>query len=957
MRTAVVGLVFGLLVLIVGGNVFAASPYPAVLPDFSHSGTVHDGYYGVAAGQQDRPMLVILRGFTDLALPAGFDETWAQTTFFGLGFPSLANYFQNDSFGDLSLLPAIEGCGAFNNGVAVVTTDTRANFDAMTETARNRSSVDAIDDCVDFSVFDSNNDGTITNLELVIMHVTAPNSAAENCGAARGIDAGAIDGKNFTGGYGVAMGTTATNLMTHIHEIAHIALNMRDLYGFGVGALDISGPTCGAGNAQFMRTSAWQKLHWGWITPTVVVNDGYYTVNRADSAGQAYILYDYERGANDYFIIENRQSTANTYDASASDSGLVIWRIDESQYTSSDQNVRPIDIMRPDGMTNPGCDANGVCYSGSNGDAWNPSDLTTPQRTMSRTWRDGAASNVAVRAIGPSGDAIRAYFDVRGPGVLVDPTTAQGQPQQFDVVPDEANPVSFTVMNTGEATDTFDFTVVGLPTGWTASTHTMSLNAGAGSTANVSITVPANAATGVYTVRARGVSTTDGTVATEAEFRVEVVLHETGIMYTGATSAPWGTPAGFEATLNDLTDPTETIVGASVTFMLSDGVNSQTVMATSNGIGVVSVNPTLAVPIGTYTLTISMPRHGKHDAASTTVAYEVTKRPTTIVYSGDTTAEYSDPATFRATLTDAVDGAPLSSRTLSFSLGTQSASGLTDVNGLASASIVVNQPAANTSVVTSFAEEALYLGSTLSSDFTIDKEDLTFVYTGTTLTDGRRAGVLSVQATQEADGSPGNLALANATFTLTPTMTAVPMTYTTNLNASGVAQTSATSLPSDVWMLTVAVPASNQYWEGSTASPIEFVQINLKGRVVSAGLGLDQYGQMTTLPIGANYARNEPNGIANLATSLGVFQSTKIRWIAAAGNQAIIEAEGTIAGHDGRRPTSTPAVVRMKVQDLGGVFSGADSFSATMRTPGGTLLYDSGLVSVVWGDISVSYLQ
>lgn len=83
MRATFLGTILGLVLLIAGGSVFAVSPYPGTLPDFAHTGAVHNSYYGVAAGQQDRPMLVILRGFTDLPLPAGFDEAWGQTTFFG----------------------------------------------------------------------------------------------------------------------------------------------------------------------------------------------------------------------------------------------------------------------------------------------------------------------------------------------------------------------------------------------------------------------------------------------------------------------------------------------------------------------------------------------------------------------------------------------------------------------------------------------------------------------------------------------------------------------------------------------------------------------------------------------------------------------------------------------------------------------------------------------------------
>ena len=274
---------------------------------------------------------------------------------------------------------------AADNGVATGVAATRADFDALAEADRNRSSVDSVDGCVNFAAFDTDNNGTITNLELTILVVTAPTSAAENCGATRGITGGAIDSKNFAGGYAVGMGTTATNLMTHIHEIAHTAMGMRDLYGFGVGALDISGPTCGAGNNFFMSTSAWQKMHWGWTTPTVVRRRRLLLRRTAPTHPvESFILYDYARGVNDYFMVENRQQTASTYDASASDSGLVIWRIDETKYDSNDNAVRPIEIMRADGMATGACDSTGVCYGGSNGDAWNPADTATPQRTMAR---------------------------------------------------------------------------------------------------------------------------------------------------------------------------------------------------------------------------------------------------------------------------------------------------------------------------------------------------------------------------------------------------------------------------------------------------------------------------------------------------------------------------------------------------------------------------------------------
>jgi hypothetical protein len=260
-------------------------------------------------------------------------------------------------------------------------------------------------------------------------------------------------------------------------------------------------------------------MHWGWITPQVVERDGFYEIGRADSTGDAFILYDPDRGTDDYFIVENRKRTPGTYDEDVADQGLVIWRIDETNYRNPDNNLRPIELMRPNGTATP---IPGDGYGGSSIDAWNPADFSTPERTMTRTWRDGTASRVAVRAIGRAGETIRAYFDVRGPGVLADPFLVDlSGPVQ--VVAAQPTAISVPVMNTGEASDTFTFDLADLPTGWTTTSSTQTLAAGAESTASLQLTPAPNAPLGVYTVSVRGTSTTDPTVTSSASFQVEVI--------------------------------------------------------------------------------------------------------------------------------------------------------------------------------------------------------------------------------------------------------------------------------------------------------------------------------------------------------------------------------------------------------------------------------------------------
>jgi NPCBM-associated, NEW3 domain of alpha-galactosidase len=281
------------------------------------------------------------------------------------------------------------------------------------------------------------------------------------------------------------------------------------------------------------------------------------------------------------------------------------------------------ELVRPGSLTFPPNN-----YFGLSSDAWDPSDFFTPQRGMTSPWNDGTAAKVAVRAIGNRGTPMRAYFDVRGPGVLVDTYTLANSPPPTLTL-GAAGTISFPVMNTGEQTETFNFTVTGLPAGWTATTDTKTLTAGATATANVQVTPPLTEATGLYNLTAVGTNSADASVSTSSGFTVKVV-----------------------------------------------------------------------------------------------------QRPTTIVYNGDLTADYHDPAQLTATLTDTLTGAPLATKPVQFALGTQTASASTDAAGIASATVVPTQVPGTVTVRAMFAGDATYLGSSDEHSFTITREETTTTYTG-----------------------------------------------------------------------------------------------------------------------------------------------------------------------------------------------------------------------------------
>jgi M6 family metalloprotease-like protein len=687
-----------------------AATYPNPPFDFAHPGALHadpdpgsPDLLSPASGNDDRALLVVLGRFTDVPDPPGVSAASIQQLFFG-GFPSVTDYFRAESLGALTVSAAQESDGTANDGVVEVNLGLRTTFNGTTEEQRGRQIVNAADPFINYAQYDQNNDGRVDARELLIFHVFEAQPVpgdTNDCGATRGIGAGSNDGKNL-GGRGYSSGTTLTNLMTHVHELDHQALGHND-GSYQVGLLDVTGATCPPPTnptfSPLMSTNSWHKLHFGWVTPTVVSRDGYYTVDRWDTTGQAYLLYDPDRGTQDYFLVENRRRTAGTYERDTSDSGLVIWRVDERRFAMPPPEHMV--LMRPDGAIPP------AFYGGATDDAWDPSDPQTTQRTMSRPWGDGTASNVAVRAIGDAGGQQRAYFDVRGPGVLVD-TYALQHATPPDVTLGENGSINVPVMNTGEASDTFAFTATGLPGGWTATTDTRTLGAGAGATATFSVKPPLTAATGSYTLTATGTSTTDGTVTSSSTFRVNVVRRPTTIVYTGALTADYHDPAQVSAVLTD------TISGAPLGGKTVDfDLGTQSASATTDAAGTASASIFIEQTPGTVGVSASFDGDATYEPDSDSETFTITREQTTTTYIGPTVILFGGTGvTLKAQLLEEGTVAPVPfGQTITLSLGGQSCTGTTDASGIASCMLTYTGPLGLQPLGADFAGDTYYLPS------------------------------------------------------------------------------------------------------------------------------------------------------------------------------------------------------------------------------------------------------
>jgi PKD domain len=101
-----------------------------------------------------------------------------------------------------------------------------------------------------------------------------------------------------------------------------------------------------------------------------------------------------------------------------------------------------------------------------------------------------------------------------------------------------------------------------------------------------------------------------------------------------------------------------------------------------------------------------------------TVNVFVLKRATTLSYTGPLSSNPSKRITLTASLVDELNQ-PVSGRTVAFTMGSQSISAATNVSGVATAVIKLNQKQGSYTVNAAFAEDGKYLASSDSQTFTI----------------------------------------------------------------------------------------------------------------------------------------------------------------------------------------------------------------------------------------------
>src|SRR3989441_7374637 len=129
---------------------------------------------------------------------------------------------------------------------------------------------------------------------------------------------------------------------------------------------------------------------------------------------------------------------------------------------------------------------------------------------------------------------------------------------------------------------------------------------------------------------------------------------------------------------------------------------------------------------------------------------------TALSYTGPTHQDFGDAATLTAQLADAstTPSTPLADQSVSFTLGTQTCSGLTDPAGNATCTLVPNQAAGTVPLTATFSPPAAspFRGSSAAISFTVTLEEAVGRYPGPSLIANSPWGTLS--AGLKVDGAP-----------------------------------------------------------------------------------------------------------------------------------------------------------------------------------------------------------
>jgi hypothetical protein len=201
---------------------------------------------------------------------------------------------------------------------------------------------------------------------------------------------------------------------------------------------------------------------------------------------------------------------------------------------------------------------------------------------------------------------------------------------------------------------------------------------------------------------------------------VHVTKRDTTTAYVGPSSATFDTPTTLTASLTD--EYGVAVNGRSIAFTV-DGASVGSASTNSAGVASLAYTPLLAA--GTYATGASFAGDSLYKASDDTGSLTIARKATTVTYTGALNGGPNKVVDLSAILADA-SGTRLAGRTITFVLGSQTATAVTDSNGVAIVNLKLTQKNGIYPLTATFAASGAdathYLGSSDAESFKLQKK-------------------------------------------------------------------------------------------------------------------------------------------------------------------------------------------------------------------------------------------
>ncbi len=357
-------------------------------------------------------VIVVLVDFSDKAMTetkAHFEELFFSTGVLAKG--SVREYYTEVTHGLVDVVGQVVGpyrmprtLAQYANG-ASGTGDTTPNARDLAKDA-----VLAADADVNFAPYDNDANGFVD--AFIVIHA---GRGAEETGNSNDIwshkwvfkgGAYSTDGVSV---YGYLTVPEDARIGVCCHELGHLLFGWPDLYdtdgsssGLGNWCLMAGGSWNDSGNTP-SHPSAWCKANQGWVSIINQANNATVNIEDVKSGNRIYRLWKDGGGGSEYFLVENRQKTR--YDLHLPGEGLLIWHIDDSISTNTNEVHPKVALMQADARNDLGSGAN-------RGDAGDPYPGSSSNRTFDKASTPGSKSYAGV-------DTCVAVSDISGPAPIM----------------------------------------------------------------------------------------------------------------------------------------------------------------------------------------------------------------------------------------------------------------------------------------------------------------------------------------------------------------------------------------------------------------------------------------------------------------------------------------------------------------------------------------------------------